>query len=179
MKRAFAATCLLFLVVTGCSHSTDLTRPGTQDNFGVQMAKISLWREALFRFQRAVELNPEDAMAHNNLAVAWEANGEFEKARREYLEALKLDKSNSYIQKNYSRYVEFLSKNKKRQAKPGPATAKPTAAASTSAPSTPPGTTPAGTPGIAQPAMPTAEQPSPGRPEPTTIPPATPPGGGF
>jgi Tfp pilus assembly protein PilF len=177
MKRAFAATCLLFLGVTGCSHSTDLTRPGTQDNFGVQMAKMSLWREALFRFQRAVDLNPSDAMAHNNLAVAWEANGEFEKARREYLEALKLDKSNSYIQKNYSRYVEFLSKNKKRQAKPGPSTAKP--AAATNTPSTPPGTTPAGTPGIAQPAMPTAEQPSPGRPEPTTMPPSNPPGGAF
>ncbi|HWS72307.1 MAG TPA: tetratricopeptide repeat protein [Thermoanaerobaculia bacterium] len=177
MKRAFAATCLLFLGVTGCSHSTDLARPGTQDNFGVQMAKMSLWREALFRFQRAVELNPSDAMAHNNLAVAWEANGEFEKARKEYLEALKLDKSNLYIQKNYSRYVEFLSKNKKRQSKPGPSTAKPAAATVSS--STPPGTTPAGTPGISQPAMPTADQPSPGRPEPTTMPPATPPGGAF
>lgn len=177
MKRAFAATCLLFLVVTGCSHHTDLARPNTQDNFGVQMAKMSLWREALFRFQRAVELNPSDAMAHNNLAVAWEANGEFEKARREYLEALKLDKSNSYIQKNYSRYVEFLSKNKKRQSKPGPATAAKSSATSTS---TPPGTTPPGVPGVAQPAMPSADQPSSGRPEPSVIPPSTnPPGGAF
>jgi Tfp pilus assembly protein PilF len=178
MKRAFAATCLLFLGVTGCSHSTDLARPGTQDNFGVQMAKMSLWREALFRFQRAVEISPSDAMAHNNLAVAWEANGEFEKARKEYLEALRLDKSNSFIQKNYSRYVEFLSKNKKRQSKPGAATAKAPAAATSS---TPPGTTATpGTPGIIQPAMPTADQPSPGRPEPSSMPPTTnPPGGAF
>ena len=178
MKRAFAATCLLFLVVTGCSHHTDLARPNTQDNFGVQMAKSSLWREALFRFQRAVELNPSDAMAHNNLAVAWEANGEFEKARREYLEALKLDKSNSYIQKNYSRYVEFLSKNKKRQSKNGVAAAAKPSPASTS--STPPGTTPAGVPGVSQPAMPSADQPSPGRPESSVIPPSTnPPGGAL
>lgn len=177
MKRAFAATCLLFLVVTGCSHSTDLARPGTQDNFGVQMAKMSLWREALFRFQRAVELSPSDAMAHNNLAVAWEANGDFEKARREYLEALKLDKSNSYIQKNYSRYVEFLSKNKKRQSKSGTATTK---AAAPAASTTPPLTATPGTPGIAQPSMPTADQPSPGHPEPSSMPPtATPPGGAF
>jgi Flp pilus assembly protein TadD len=55
-------------------------------------------------------------MAHNNLAVAYEANGDFENARKEYLEALKLDRSNAYIQKNYSRYVEFLSRNKKRTA---------------------------------------------------------------
>src|SRR5260370_2288993 len=119
MKRAFASTCLLVLVASGCSHSQDLTRPSAQDNFGVQMARMNLWREALFRFRRAVEINPGDAMAHNNLAVAYEANGDFENARKEYLEALKLDKSNQYIQKNYSRYVEFLSRNKKRQQKAG------------------------------------------------------------
>ncbi|MEO8035888.1 MAG: tetratricopeptide repeat protein [Acidobacteriota bacterium] len=117
MKRVLASCCLLLLLCAGCSHVPDLNRPNTQDNFGVQMAKMSLWREALFRFQRAVQLNPGDAMAHNNLAVAYEANGDVEKARREYLEALKLDKANPYIQKNYSRYVEFLSRNKKRQQK--------------------------------------------------------------
>jgi Tfp pilus assembly protein PilF len=77
---------------------------------------MNLWREAMFRFERAIELNPGDAQAHNNLAVAYEANGDFEKARKEYLEALKLDRTNPYIQKNYSRFVEFLSRNKKRQA---------------------------------------------------------------
>ncbi len=101
----------------GCAHHQDLRKPSTQDNFGVQMARMNLWREAMFRFQRAVEINPQDAMAHNNLAVAYEANGEFEKARKEYLEALKLDRSNQYMQKNYSRFVEFLSRNRKRQPK--------------------------------------------------------------
>jgi hypothetical protein len=98
----------------GCSHQSDLSRPAAQDNFGVQMARMNLWREAMFRFQRATEINPGNPMAHNNLAVAYEANGDFEKARKEYLEALKLDKSNQYIQKNYSRFVEFTSRNKKR-----------------------------------------------------------------
>ena len=75
---------------------------------------MDLWREAMFRFQRAAALAPGDAMAHNNLAVAYEANGDFERARKEYLEALRLDRTNSYIQKNYSRYVEFLSRSRKR-----------------------------------------------------------------
>ena len=101
----------------GCGHRHDLTKPANQDNFGVEMARMNLWREAMFRFRRAVEINPADAMAHNNLAVAYEANGDFDSARKEYLEALKLDRSNQYIQKNYSRYVEFLSRNKKRQTK--------------------------------------------------------------
>ena len=107
----FAALTLMI----GCSHQSDLSRPSAQDNFGVQMARMNLWREAMFRFQRAIEINPGDAQAHNNLAVAYEANGDFEKARKEYLEALKLDRTNPYIQKNYSRFVEFLSRNKKRQ----------------------------------------------------------------
>ena len=117
MTRKIIPAAALILFASACSHHADLTLPQTQDNFGVQMAKMNLWREALFRFQRAVDINPNDAMAHNNLAVAWEANGDFEKARKEYLEALKLDRSNQYIQKNYSRYVEFLSRNRKRQPK--------------------------------------------------------------
>ena len=130
------------------------------------MARMNLWREALFRFQRAVDINPSDAMAHNNLAVAWEANGDFEKARKEYLEALKLDRANQYIQKNYSRFVEFLSRNRKRQQKDVKTAAATTPApAQTSAADTapPPATT------TAPPPTPTPEAPKPPAP--------TPPGG--
>jgi tetratricopeptide (TPR) repeat protein len=114
----------LFVSAAGCAHhNADLSRPSSQDNFGVQMAQMSLWREAMFRFRRAVELNPSDAMAHNNLAVAYEANGDFENAAKEYREALKLDRGNSYIQKNYSRYTEFMSRSKKKPGKNVPKTA--------------------------------------------------------
>jgi Tfp pilus assembly protein PilF len=117
-------TLLIALSLTiGCSHQSDLSRPAAQDNFGVQMARMNLWREAMFRFERAIAINPGDAQAHNNLAVAYEANGDFEKARKEYLEALKLDRTNPYIQKNYSRFVEFLSRNRKRQQPGSKATA--------------------------------------------------------
>jgi tetratricopeptide (TPR) repeat protein len=118
MKRTLIRllpTVTLIAFAAACSHHQDLRTHSAQDNFGVQMARMNLWREALFRFQRAVEINPQDAMARNNLAVAFEANGDFERARKEYLEALKLDRSNQYIQKNYSRFVEFLSRNRKRQ----------------------------------------------------------------
>lgn len=113
---------VVFLCTAGCG-SSDVKHGSTQDNFGVEMARQNLWREAMFRFQRAIAANPGDAMAHNNLAVAYEANGDFEAARKEYLEALKLDRSNSYIQKNYSRFVEFLSRNRKRSTMPRVTTA--------------------------------------------------------
>jgi Tfp pilus assembly protein PilF len=99
----------------GCSSRLDLTRSSTQMEFGVRMARANLWREALFRFERAVQIDPENAEALNNLAVAYEGIGEFEKARDAYARALRVDKSNQHIQKNYSRFVEFYSRNRKRE----------------------------------------------------------------
>jgi len=178
MKRVVAVIAV-GLIAAACGH-TDLQRPATQDDFGVQMAKMNLWREAMFRFKRAVQIDPNDARAHNNLAVAYEATGDFENARKEYLEALKLDRNNAYIQKNYSRYVEFLSRNKKR----GPKETK-TAGAT---PSTPKSGTPTviDTPPIGGPPMagtPARPVSTPGPPSdlppptPQPPPPTPPPGG--
>jgi len=122
----------------------------------------------MFRFQRAVEINPQDAMAHNNLAVAYEANGDFEKARKENLEALKLDRSNQYIQKNYSRFVEFLSRNRKRQAKE--------VKTATAAPTPPPAAQASSVDAVPPPSQPVAAEPvkisPPPTPPPTDLPPA-------
>ena len=117
MNRALA-TCVLvvmLLLMGSCGSSNDLSRATTQEDFGVRMASMNLWREALFRFKRAVELDPNDAEAHSNLAVAYEANGDFDSAAKEYREAMRLDRTNQYIQKNYSRFVEFTQRNRKRQ----------------------------------------------------------------
>jgi len=180
IRRWLPITVALAVLVAGCSHHADMTRPSTQDNFGVQMAKMSLWREALFRFRRAVEINPSDPMAHNNLAVAYEANGDFDSARKEYLEALKLDRSNQYIQKNYSRYVEFLSLNKKRQQKDvktasaAPPTTPPAEVKATEVTGGPP------TPPAAEPTKPSAPTNLPAPtdlpPQPANPPPHVPPG---
>ena len=151
MKRAFSASTVLILTVVlaaaGCRSSADPARSETQRQFGVRMAKMNLWREAMFRFSRAVEIEPENAMAHNNLAVAYEANGDFENAAREYREALRLDRSNQYIQKNYSRFVEFTQRSKKRQA-PAAKSATAPAAETTATAETPAATTTAEAPPV-------------------------------
>jgi Tfp pilus assembly protein PilF len=169
MKRAFLTTSSLILaalLVTACRSGGggDLSNAQTQRRFGVRMAKMNLWREARFRFQRATQIEPQNAMTHNNLAVAYEATGDFDAAAREYREALRLDRSNQYIQKNYSRFVEFTQKGKKRQAAPAAATA---TATSTATPASAPATTAA--PAIPPPTMPTAETAAP--PQTTTNPP--------
>lgn len=176
MRRAFTTSSLLLagiLIVAGCGSSGDLAKPETQRQFGVRMAKMNLWREAMFRFQRAVEIEPDNAMAHNNLAVALEANGDFDDAAKEYREALRLDRSNQYIQKNYSRFVEFTQKSKKRELKPTTTTATaetPTTPTTTTAPpattTAPPEPTPIAPPSVATPT-----------PEPTTT--TNPPLGGL
>jgi len=187
MKRASVrplATLAILVFAAACSHHVDLRKPSSQDNFGVQMARMNLWREALFRFERAVEINPSDAMAHNNLAVAYEANGDFDKARKEYLEALRLDRTNQYIQKNYSRYVEFLSRNRKRQQKDVKTASTATATAPMPPTTAPTSTTESGglpptAPVATEPvkAPPTVTPPSDLPPQPAT-PQPKPPGGG-
>ena len=151
MKRAFTTSSLILVALlvlplagVACrSSGGDLSEASTQRRFGVRMAKMNLWREAMFRFRRATQIEPDNAMAHNNLAVAYEATGDFEAAAKEYREALRLDRSNEHIQKNYSRYVEFMQRGKKREAKPAVGAATTTAATTTTAVEPPPATPPA------------------------------------
>lgn len=158
MSRVFTASTFLLLALLpaagGCGSGGEVTRADTQREFGVRMAKMNLWREAMFRFQRAVEIEPDNATAHSNLAVALEANGDFEGAAKEYREALRLDRSNQYIQKNYSRFVEFTQKSKKREAKPAvtaPAAAAPAPAPAPPEAPAPPAVSPVDPPPIAMP----------------------------
>lgn len=75
--------------------------------FGVDMAKRGLWREALFRFQRARQLDPDTPRVLNNMAVAFEAVGDFDRALEYYKLALESDSGNKDLRKNYARFVEF------------------------------------------------------------------------
>jgi Flp pilus assembly protein TadD len=75
--------------------------------FGVQMARRGLWSEALFRFQQADKLQPNDPETLNNLAVACEAVGKFEEALEYYQKALRASPNSRDLKKNYSRFVEF------------------------------------------------------------------------
>jgi Tfp pilus assembly protein PilF len=66
-----------------------------------------LWSEALFRFQQAERLGGSVIPIYNNMAVAYEALGVFEKAREYYQKALEADANNTALRRNYSRFIEF------------------------------------------------------------------------
>ena len=60
-RSAAGIALILVLFAGGCSSGGGAVE--TQEQFGVRMAKMNLWREAMFRFRRAVEMSPDDAMA--------------------------------------------------------------------------------------------------------------------
>jgi Flp pilus assembly protein TadD len=78
-----------------------------QVEFGISVAQRGLWREAIYRWQRAAQLDPSYAAAYNNLAVAYEHEGDFEKARQSYEKAVELEPNNALIKQNYELFKEI------------------------------------------------------------------------
>ena len=78
-----------------------------QVEFGVQVAQRGLWREAIYRWERATQLDPTYAAAFNNLAVAYEQNGQLDKARAAYDKAIALEPNNQLIRQNYDLFKEL------------------------------------------------------------------------
>lgn len=76
---------------------------------GVRVAQLGYWQEALFRFNRANQVAPDDEVILNNLAVAQEALGRYDDALATYKLALKKAPKNTVIRKNYARFAEFFT----------------------------------------------------------------------
>ncbi len=75
--------------------------------FGVEAARQGLWREALFRWERALKKDADNPHLLNNLAVAYESLGQFEKALQMYTDALGRDPESKDIRDNYTSFVEL------------------------------------------------------------------------
>lgn len=93
--------------LAGCSGNGITHGPGDQLQFGVKMAREGLWSEALFRFEKARDLEPNNPKVLNNVAVALEAAGRYEEALEVYREALDLAPGNRDLRANYARFADF------------------------------------------------------------------------
>jgi len=85
--------------------------------FGIDVAQRGLWREAIYRWEKAVEIDPGYAAAFNDLAVAYEHEGELQKARKAYDKALELDPNNTEIRQNYELFKEINDRTNQGKAK--------------------------------------------------------------
>jgi len=81
---------------------------------GVAAAREDRWEEAVRYWKMALETSPDSAAAHNNLAVAYEKQGAFDEAGREYEAALRLAPGNSEIRVNYEAFKARLEAGRKR-----------------------------------------------------------------
>ena len=89
------------------------TESREQVAFGIEVARMGLWQEASYRWEKAVELDPTNPSARNNLAVAYEQSGEFDLANEAYERALELDSDNLYIRQNYELFREAYERKKR------------------------------------------------------------------
>ena len=78
-----------------------------QVEFGIEVAQKGLWREAIHRWERATNLDQTYAAAWNNLGIAYEHEGLFDKARNAYETALDIEPTNTMIQQNYDLFREI------------------------------------------------------------------------
>jgi Flp pilus assembly protein TadD len=126
-KSPFAASFALLAILLASSLAVVAQENGErraddakkQVAFGIEVAQLGLWKEAVYRWSRAVELDPDSARARNNLAVAHEQMGQFDEANLQYERALELEPNNMYIRQNYELFREAYERKKRTDRRSG------------------------------------------------------------
>ena len=112
-RRVFTALCLCLAIASAAAAADQRGDAQKQVEFGIQVAQKGLWREAIYRWERATQLDPTYAAAYNNLAVAYEHEGQLEKARGAYEKAIELEPNNTMIRQNFDLFKEINDRAKK------------------------------------------------------------------
>ena len=114
--RARGFLILLFSVLVVVPAYADRhTDALAQVSFGITVAQKGLWSEALLRWTKAVELDPNYAAAWNDLGVAYEQQGKFPDALKAYEKAIKLEPNNRNIRDNYDLFREIYDRTQRRR----------------------------------------------------------------
>lgn len=108
MKAHVAAFVALIAAVSASPSFADAKSDArAQVEFGINVAQRGLWREAIYRWEKATELDPTYVAAYNDLAIAYEHEGQLDKARKAYEKALELDPNNTQVRQNYELFKEI------------------------------------------------------------------------
>ncbi|HEX5473671.1 MAG TPA: tetratricopeptide repeat protein [Vicinamibacterales bacterium] len=117
MYRRVLGGLLILLLTASVALADARSDAKSQVEFGIKVAQAGLWNEALYRWQKAVELDPSYAAAWNDLAIAYEHAGRFEDAKTAYDKAVTLDPKNLLIKQNYDLFKEINDRTKRRRDK--------------------------------------------------------------
>ena len=119
MRRLTTFSVVILLAAATAAHAQDQDRGKSKEQieFGIKVAQIGLWNEALFRWEKATQLDPTYAAAWNNLAIAYEHEGKFDAAKKAYEKALQLEPKNLMIRQNYDLFKEINDRTKRRAGK--------------------------------------------------------------
>jgi Flp pilus assembly protein TadD len=109
-----AAFVVLVSAIAPAAYADNRSAAKSQVDFGIKVAQNGLWKEATYRWEKAVELDPTYAAAWNNLGIAYEHEGRFEDARKAYEKAVALDPKNILIRQNYDLFKEINDRAKRR-----------------------------------------------------------------
>ncbi len=100
--RILLVSVFILLTLIGCA-SHDAINIEAYNQFAIKAAQIGLWNEAIFRWKQVVSIDPDNAAAHNNLGVGYEAIGKIAEAESAYQRATELDPGSKYYRINYRR----------------------------------------------------------------------------
>ena len=115
MKRATSVLLVAAAVFAASPAFADArSEAKSQVEFGVNVALRGLWREAIYRWEKAVEIDPTYAAAFNDLAVAYEHEGQLDKARKAYEKALEVEPNNAQIRQNYELFKEINDRSSQK-----------------------------------------------------------------
>ena len=95
------------IVSAGTAFADARSEAKAQVEFGINVAQRGLWREAIYRWEKAIEIDPTYAAAHNDLAIAYEHEGQLDKARKAYEKALEIEPNNTQVRQNYELFKEI------------------------------------------------------------------------
>ena len=114
--RIYVVLAALFLTAAAPLAADARGGAKKQVDFGIEVAQKGLWREAIYRWERAAQIDPTYAAAHNNLAIGYEHQGELDKARVAYETALQLEPNNTLIRQNYELFKEINDRTSRANA---------------------------------------------------------------
>jgi Tfp pilus assembly protein PilF len=107
MPKRLLTVVVLVAALGGVAYADARSDARAQVEFGISVAQRGLWKEAIYRWERATQIDPTYAAGFNNLAVAYEHEGMLDKAAEAYERALKAEPNNALIRQNFELFKEI------------------------------------------------------------------------